>query len=78
VLHCCIPNLPGVVARTSTHAYQNAAWPYILQIATEGIDAALHNNPSLQHGLATHRGQLHIVRPLDYPTPAAEDSNGLV
>lgn len=78
VLHCCIPNLPGVVARTATHAYQNAAWPYILKIANEGIDAALANNPNLQHGLATHRGQLYITRPMDYLLPSSEDSNGLV
>ncbi|HLF91739.1 MAG TPA: alanine dehydrogenase, partial [Anaerolineales bacterium] len=37
VLHCCIPNLPGVVARTATHAFLNAAWPYIQEIANTGI-----------------------------------------
>ena len=29
VIHYCVPNIPGVVARTATHAYLNAAWPYI-------------------------------------------------
>jgi len=29
ILHYCVPNIPGVVARTATHAYLNAAWPYI-------------------------------------------------
>ena len=33
VIHYCVPNMTGVVARTTTHAFNNAAWPYIQQIA---------------------------------------------
>ena len=33
VIHYCVPNMTGVVARTTTHTFNNAAWPYILQIA---------------------------------------------
>jgi len=40
VLHCCIPNYPAVVARTATHAFNNAAWPFMRTVAHEGFDAA--------------------------------------
>ena len=33
VIHYCVPNMPGVVARTATHAFVNAAMPYIDEIA---------------------------------------------
>ncbi|HUF40113.1 MAG TPA: alanine dehydrogenase [Anaerolineales bacterium] len=56
VLHCCIPNLPGVVARTATHAFLNAAWPYIQQVAALGPDAAIAADPVLRTGVAAHRG----------------------
>ena len=36
VIHYCVPNMTGVVARTTTHAFNNAAWPYIQQIARAG------------------------------------------
>jgi len=47
-----------VVARTATHAYINAAFPYILQLANEGIDAAIANNPEIERGVNTHHGSL--------------------
>lgn len=58
VLHYCVPNMPGVVGRTATHAFLNAAWPYIIQIADEGLDAAIENNPALQRGLIMRDGAL--------------------
>jgi alanine dehydrogenase len=57
VIHCCIPNLPGVVARTATHAFLNAAWPYIHLIANEGIDTALSSDTALGKGVVTHKGE---------------------
>jgi alanine dehydrogenase len=62
ILHCCIPNLPGVVARTATHAFLNAAWPYIQAIANLGVEAALENNPALARGIATHAGKLRMEK----------------
>lgn len=59
VIHYCVPNMPGVVARTSTHAYLNAAWPYILELATHGAGAALEADPALRRGVAVHDGQVH-------------------
>ncbi len=58
VLHYCVPNMTGVVARTTTHAMLNAAWPYVLQIATEGLDSALTSNPALARGVAVRNGQV--------------------
>lgn len=58
IIHCCIPNLPGVVARTATHAFLNGAWPYIQEIANTGLETAIQNNPDLERGIATHGGQL--------------------
>jgi alanine dehydrogenase len=58
VTHYCVPNIPGVVARTSTHAYISAALPFILELANKGVDAALQENPAITHGLDTYQGKL--------------------
>jgi alanine dehydrogenase len=58
VIHYCVPNMPGVVGRTATHAYLNPAWTYILQLATEGTSAAIDANPALKRGVAIHDGQI--------------------
>lgn len=51
VIHYCVPNVPGVVGRTATHAFLNAAWPYILQVVDDGIESSVERNPALQHGV---------------------------
>ncbi len=61
VIHYCVPNMTGVVARTTTHAFNNAAWPYILEIADKGLEGALASTPALRHGLNIHKGE--IVHP---------------
>jgi alanine dehydrogenase len=58
VTHYCVPNIPGVVARTSTHAYISAALPFIMELANKGIDAAIQDNPAIAHGLDTYQGKL--------------------
>lgn len=58
VIHYCVPNMSGVVARTATHAYLNAAWPYIQEIAEHGVQTAIDNNPELKRGVAVHNGQI--------------------
>jgi alanine dehydrogenase len=63
VVHYCVPNIPSVVARTSTYAFLNAAFPYILEAATKGIDRAIAEDPAIERGTAIYRGELrHIVR----------------
>jgi alanine dehydrogenase len=58
VIHYCVPNMPGVVARTATHAFVNAAMPYILQIANEGVESAIVNNAAIEKAVNTHNGKL--------------------
>lgn len=58
VTHYCVPNMPSVVARTATHAFVNAAVPYILEVADQGVDAAIASDASLEKGINTHAGKL--------------------
>ncbi len=58
VIHFCVPNIPGVVGRSATQAFLNAAWPYIKLVAVEGVGAAIEQNPALRRGLVMHEGQL--------------------
>jgi alanine dehydrogenase len=61
VVHYCVTNMPGAVARTSAVALNNATLPYILQLADKGFPDALAENPHLAQGLNIHAG--HIVHP---------------
>jgi alanine dehydrogenase len=58
VIHYCVPNIPGIVARTSTHAYITAALPFILEIADTGVENAINNHPALERAVETHHGQI--------------------
>jgi alanine dehydrogenase len=55
VIHYCVANMPGAVARTSTLALDNATLPYVLKLA-EGVEAALSESVNLRHGLNVARG----------------------
>jgi alanine dehydrogenase len=58
VLHYCVPNMPGIVARTATHAFVNSAIPYNLEIANRGVVTAIEADPALELGVNTHAGKL--------------------
>ena len=63
VIHYCVPNIPSVVARTSTYAYLNAAFPYIWELANKGVDDAINENPAMEIGTPIFKGELrHITR----------------
>lgn len=64
VIHYCVPNMPSVVARTSTYAYLNAATPYILELVSKGIDRAIAENPAIQHGVGTYQGRVGQISSL--------------
>jgi alanine dehydrogenase len=51
VIHYCVANIPGAVARTSTEALTNATLPYVQQLADCGIEKALQENSGLAAGL---------------------------
>ena len=58
VVHYCVANMPGAVARTSTYALTNATLPYVLQIADKGPRQALAENSHLLQGLNVVSGKL--------------------
>jgi alanine dehydrogenase len=63
VLHYCVPNIPGVVARTATHAFVNSAMPFIIEIAEKGVQAAIAENPAIESAVNTHAGRMsHLGR----------------
>jgi alanine dehydrogenase len=58
VVHYCVTNMPGAVARTSTFALNNATLPFILALADKGIEAALTDDPHLLDGLNVYKGRI--------------------
>jgi len=58
VVHYCVANMPGAVARTSTFALNNATLPFTLNLADKGYRQALLDDPHLCAGLNVHCGQL--------------------
>jgi alanine dehydrogenase len=58
VIHYCVGNMPGAVARTSTFALTNATLPYILMIADKGWQKAMRDDPSLFKGLNICDGKI--------------------
>ena len=58
VVHYCVTNMPGAVARTSTFALNNATLPFILSIAELGTKEAMRKDPHLMNGLNVCDGKL--------------------
>lgn len=58
VVHYCVANMPGGVARTSTYALNNVTLPYALRIADLGWKAALKADAHLANGLNVHAGKV--------------------
>ncbi len=58
VVHYCVTNMPGAVARTSAVALNNATLPFVLAIADRGWRRALSDDPHLRNGLNAARGLL--------------------
>jgi alanine dehydrogenase len=58
VVHYCVTNMPGAVARTSTFALNNATLPFILALAGKGPEAAMAHDPHLLNGLNVYRGRI--------------------
>jgi alanine dehydrogenase len=58
VIHYCVTNMPGAVARTSTFALNNATLPFVLALADKGWHQALRDDPHLRAGLNIARGRV--------------------
>src|ERR687898_1460407 len=58
VIHYCVANMPGAVARTSSHALNNATLPFALKIADMGAENAMQADPDLAAGLNVSNGKI--------------------
>ncbi len=58
IVHYCVANMPGAVARTSTYALNNVTLPHALRIARMGWKGALAADPYLAEGLNVHQGEI--------------------
>ena len=58
IMHYCVANMPGAVARTATIALGNATMPFMLALADKGWRKACSDDPHLMAGLNTHAGHL--------------------
>jgi alanine dehydrogenase len=77
VVHYCVTNMPGAVARTSTVALNNATLPFVLAIADRGWRRALGENPQLRNGLNICRGRVThpaVARDLGLPPTSPEQA----
>lgn len=70
IVHYCVANMPGAVARTSTYALNNVTLPHALQMAKHGWKDAMRANPHLAEGLNVHAGHVTyeaVASELGYP-----------
>jgi alanine dehydrogenase len=58
IVHYCVANMPGGVAKTSTIALTNATLPYAVQIANKGWQRAMHENPEIKLGANVMKGKV--------------------
>ncbi len=75
VVHYCVANMPGAVARTATFALNNATLPYTLALANLGVSAALAADAGLRNGLNVHAGLIThpaVAEALHKPYTAVE------
>nr|MBV6629910.1 alanine dehydrogenase [Oceanococcus sp. HetDA_MAG_MS8] len=70
VVHYCVANMPGAVARTSTFALNNATLPFVLALANKGWQRAMADDKHLAQGLNVHAGHIAnavVAQALDQP-----------
>jgi alanine dehydrogenase len=79
VIHYCVTNMPGAVARTSTFALNNATLPFCVALAEKGWRKALADDAHLRNGLNVHAGKIThaaVARDLGLEYIAAEQAIG--
>ena len=77
VVHYCVANMPGGVARTSTYALNNVTLPRVLAIADDGWRAALKRDAHLKNGLNVWNGKVTyqaVARELGYDFLPADEA----
>ena len=79
IIHYCVANMPGGVARTSTFALTNATLPFVLALADKGYARALQDDRHLRAGLNVFKGkitQAAVAQALGYEYVSAESVLG--
>jgi alanine dehydrogenase len=79
VVHYCVTNMPGAVARTSTFALNNSTFPFVMALAGKGYRRALADDPHLRNGLNVHEGKVThraVAEALGLPFVPAEEALG--
>jgi alanine dehydrogenase len=80
VVHYCVANMPGGVARTSTFALNNATLPFTIALAEHGPDGAMAANKHLREGLNVYKGAMTykaVAEAQNLPYRSAESMLGL-
>ena len=70
IMHYCVANMPGAVARTSTMGLTNATLPFMMALANKGAKKALNDDPHLARGLNVAHGEVcyePVARDLGLP-----------
>lgn len=78
VVHYCVANMPGAVARTSTMALTNATLPYALQIANRGWKKAMQENDEIRRGANVINGMVTYKAVAEAFNLDYTDINGLI
>ena len=74
IIHYCVANMPGAVARTSAFALNNVTLPFVMKIAKLGAEEAMRRDPHLANGLNVSGGKIRhqaVAEALDLPYEAA-------
>jgi alanine dehydrogenase len=80
VVHYCVANMPGAVARTSTFALSNVTTSFVLALADKGWRRALAEDAHLRAGLNVHDGRITyraVAEALGLPYAPAEQALGI-
>jgi alanine dehydrogenase len=80
ITHYCVTNMPGAVPITSTAALTNATIPYVVHLATAGVQAAVAENPGLKLGVNVAGGQVTyapVADAIGQPYVAVDDALGV-
>jgi alanine dehydrogenase len=78
VVHYCVTNMPGAVARTSTFALTNATLPFVLALADKGWRQAMAEDAHLLNGLNVHDGQVTCMAVAQALSLRHTDARGVV
>jgi alanine dehydrogenase len=79
VIHYCVPNMPGVVARTSTYALTNMTLPYAIKLADLGFEKAVKQDAALAGGVNCYDGVItyeNVAKSLNYEYVPLEKAIG--